>query len=100
MTIPCVLRRELGARAVPCFMRGHAVHARTNIPTWWSPCAPAHCLSCCRDTDVPSLGHCNNVLALELPGEDWEALMASDEKPQVLAARFLEALPGQEGPAR
>ena len=41
-----------------------------------------------------------NVLALELPGKDWEALMASDEKPEVLAARFLEALPGQEGPAR
>ena len=42
----------------------------------------------------------HNVLALELPGKEWEALMASDEKAEVLAARFLEALLGQEGLAR
>lgn len=39
----------------------------------------------------------HKVLALELRGKDWEALMASDEKPEVLAARFLEALPVKKG---
>lgn len=42
----------------------------------------------------------SQFLALELPSKDWEALMVSDGKAEVLAARFLEALLGQERRAR